>query len=604
MKKNRNKKENQIKAPAPGIFDLLLPDRIEENPDYIRLNDYYVRMMVVEAIPEVIHFGWFSRLTGEGGVTLSVILNPYTHQQASSRIAYWQKVLGSELILAHKQGNTQRIGVLETKYAFYNQLLTDINLHRNNIMSAVIVIAVYAKSLEELNEKSGRIRDILGATRAVTLYKRQLEGFKAVLPFARTDLPEYHDVTVANAACLSPLISLDFTHPSGIYFGITETGSPVLLDLFIGQPYLYGPHMFICGTTRAGKSYTCKGITARSVASGIQTIILDPEGEYKKLAEALGGVYIKFHPAMKPAFNPFDIEPEVDDTLGEFLNIPEKIDDIVSLVATMMEVQSGEKLTAEERALAGMAVREEYHSRGITEDPASLYMPGGIKLKDGIAVGRVKKEMPTISSYIERLKKLNAHRLANVLMPFKQGGPQGFFDGQSAYKISEEPLVVFDIKDLGSDFSKTYAMYVLLAWAWEKFVKKSRRRKRILVDEAWLFMGRKDTSQFLSQMARRGAKYNTSLLLASQSIREFLTEEGMSLLGQCDTKFFLKLQQNEAEALGEVFKLPPNVVERLKTFQAGQGILKAGNQSAVVYFRGLPFEEHFLRSDPEAMLVR
>lgn len=602
--KTEQEKNSSINPPAPDVYDLVLPRIIEENRDYVRINDYYIRFMVVEALPEIINFGWFTRITMEGGVTVSVILNPYTHQQASKRIAYWQKVLGSELLMAQKQGNTQRIGVLETKYAFYSQLLTDINLHRENIMAATVVVAVYARTPDELDEKSSRIRDILGATKTTTLYLQQLEGLETMLPFARPKVTEYLDVTVANAACLSPLISLNFSHPSGIYFGVTETGSPVLLDLFIGQPHLYGPHMFIVGTTRSGKSYTCKGLTARSVVSGIQTVILDPEGEYKALAKEFHGAYIRFHPAMQPAFNPFDIEPESDETLGEFLNIPEKTDDIVGLIATMLEVQSGERMGAEERALIARAVREEYNSRGITEDPDSLYLPGGVRTEGGIAVGRVKKEMPTISSLVERLRNMNAERLANILTPFVRGGPQGFFDGQSTYTFTDEPLVVFDIKDLGSEFSKTYAMYVLLSWLWEKVVKRSKKRKRILVDEAWLFMGRKDTSQFLSQMARRGAKYNTSLVLASQSIREFLTEEGMSLIGQCDTKFFLKLQPNEAEQLGEVFKLPHNVVERLKTFHVGQGILKAGNQSAVVFFRGFPFEEPFLRSDPEAVLAR
>jgi DNA helicase HerA-like ATPase len=147
-------------------------------------------------------------------------------------------------------------------------------------------------------------------------------------------------------------------------------------------------------------------------------------------------------------------------------------------------------------------------------------------------------------------------------------------------------------------------MYVMLSWIWEKFVKRDRSvQKRVLVDEAWLFMNHKDTAEFLSQMARRGAKYNTSLMVASQSFREFTSQEGMALLAQCDTKFFLRMQHTDAQSLGEMFKLPQHVIDMISTFPQGRGILTAGNESAIVDFIGLPFEDNFLRSDPGAVLA-
>ncbi|MDD2586852.1 MAG: hypothetical protein PHR65_05910 [Syntrophomonadaceae bacterium] len=167
------------------------------------------------------------------------------------------------------------------QYSFYRQLLTEINLHRTNIVCLTIVIAVSAQSYDNLNQKCAKVQDIMGATRATTMYLNQIKGFRTLLPNAEM-IKEYHDVTVDNAACMSPLISINLSHPSGIYFGRNETGSPCFLDLFIGQPRLFGPHMFITGTTRLGKSYTLKGLIARSVALGRQVAILDPEGEVRQ----------------------------------------------------------------------------------------------------------------------------------------------------------------------------------------------------------------------------------------------------------------------------------------------------------------------------------
>ncbi|MDD2586854.1 MAG: hypothetical protein PHR65_05920 [Syntrophomonadaceae bacterium] len=116
--------------------------------------------------------------------------------------------------------------------------------------------------------------------------------------------------------------------------------------------------------------------------------------DYKNLIEALGGAYIRLIPSMKVAFNPFDIEPLYDDQIGWHIDIAGKTDDIVSLVSTMLEAQSGEKISAEERSLANRAVRMEYEERQIHEDdPESIYQEGGRETSDGVIVGKSYKEM-------------------------------------------------------------------------------------------------------------------------------------------------------------------------------------------------------------------
>jgi len=147
-------------------------------------------------------------------------------------------------------------------------------------------------------------------------------------------------------------------------------------------------------------------------------------------------------------------------------------------------------------------------------------------------------------------------------------------------------------------------MSVLLSWLWEKYVKNKAVRKHLIVDEAWLMMRHDNTAQFMSDMARRGAKYNTSFIAASQSFREFTTQEGIVFMQQCNTKFFLKLETQDARALGEIFDLSPTLVERIETFMPGQGILRMGKESGIVKFHGFPIEEEFLSSDPQAVALR
>ena len=581
-----------------------MPDRISFQEDYTMIDNTFVRVLNIDMLPENIHFGWLAMISNIPGITISVSIHPYNYEEASKRVAKQRLILGAELMRAEKEGNMQRMDVLNLKHDFYRRLLAEINLHRTNIMSVTITIGVSSGTLKELNSKCLKIQDLLGATRASTMYLQQKQGIETFFPNIKP-ISEYHDVTAANAACLSPLIGFNVSHPSGIFFGRNETGSPCFIDLFIGQPQLYGPHMFIAGTTRSGKSYSVKGIAARSLAIGKKVVILSPDGEYRNLVEAMNSVYIRFHPSMKPMFNPFDISVTHDKYLGDYIDIPTKTDDIVSLVSSMVESSSGEKISAEERALAGEAVRLEYKRLEIYQkDPESIYKKGNIETPEGIIVGKSLKEMPTFSSYSEQLKSVGANKLYNILKDYCKGGPLGFFDGQTSKELKDSPLICFDVSALNNEYSKMYAMYVMLTWLWENYVKDGTRQKHIIVDEAWLFMKYKDTAIFMSELARRGAKYATSLIAATQSFREFTTEEGQAFLAQCDTKFFLKVQSTDAKEMGVLFNMPNSLVEKISTFQQGQGILRLGNESGIVHFQGFPFEEHFLRSDPEAEQVR
>lgn len=535
---------------------------------------------------------------------MSVSLFPYSQKEASNIVSGWQNDIGSELLLAKKHGDTTKTGALQVKYNFYYELLTDINLRRNNIVAASITIMILAPTYKELVIKSNYVKDILGATRAVTMYQKQTEGLIHTLPFM-SNINEYHDVTVANATCLSPLISTDFTHPSGIWFGENTTGSPVFLDLFIGPPRLNGPHMFIVGMTRSGKSYALKGIVARSIAQGESVTIHDPEGEYRSLVQELGGVLVKFKPNMECMFNLFDIEPEFDEDRGiYYIDIAGKSEEISQIISSVIEFDSDEKVSAEEKSQISKVVRDEYFSKGITEDPNNLYQSEGKYTKEGVFIGKSYKELPTITSFSERCKEIGLMRIYNILPTYRKGGGLGFFDGQSIGSFYDSPLVVFDYRDLKTESQRIYAMMVMEAWTWEKFVKRDKKRKKVVSDENWIMMKKKQTATFMSDLSRRGAKYNVSLVFGSQSFREYLSEEGMVLLNQCDTKFFLKLKPTDAEKLGEIFKLPEGVVEKFESFQQGEGVLQVGRESAIVRFKGFPFEEHFLRSDPEAVIAR
>ena len=142
---------------------------------------------------------------------------------------------------------------------------------------------------------------------------------------------------------------------------------------------------------------------------------------------------------------------------------------------------------------------------GITSDVNSLFEKKGGKLDNGkYAVGRILKKMPTLSDFQKKLKERGkCDELAELLVPFLKGNSLGIFDCESKIN-SDSEIISFDMSEIKDDFTKLYASYVILTWAWQKFVLKNKEKKKIIVcDEAWLFLRFQESAEFLVTVARR-----------------------------------------------------------------------------------------------------
>lgn len=145
---------------------------------------------------------------------------------------------------------------------------------------------------------------------------------------------------------------------------------------------------------------------------------------------------------------------------------------------------------------------------GITSDVNSLFEKKGGKLDNGkYAVGRIPKKMPTLTDFQKKLKERGkCEELAELLIPFLKGNSLGIFDCESKIN-SDNEIISFDMSEIKDDFTKLYASYVILTWAWQKFVLKNKEKKKIIVcDEAWLFLRFQESAEFLVTVARRRKK--------------------------------------------------------------------------------------------------
>ena len=382
--------------------------------------------------------------------------------------------------------------------------------------------------------------------------------------------------------------------------------------------------MVIFAKSGAGKSVTMKTLISRSsVLMGIESLALDAEGEYSIVAESLGGINIVLSPNSKTIINVFDIEPEriKDEITGKeriILNVENKREDVTQALLTMARGSTrSDEVNELTKQIIAESVAEEYAAHAINNDPQSLFREGATFNKND-KLYREKKEMPTIGSWYRRIQKKAqdndnkdySFHYSYLLKVMKQyireyDGQMAYFDGQSTFELLDgAPFINLDISQLEERFARPLAQQILLSWIWEKYVKKNSedrtkaKKKRVLVDEAWMLLPYPEAVDFLNKMARRARKRNVSLAIISQRFQDFYEKpEAQAVLTSSDTKLFLAQDKSEIQYLKEVFKLSEGEAGFLVTCLKGEGLLKVGSDSAIIQVRPTKKEFEFVETN-------
>ena len=184
-------------------------------------------------------------------------------------------------------------------------------------------------------------------------------------------------------------------------------------------------------------------------------------------------------------------------------------------------------------------------------------------------------------------------------------GQMAYFDGQSTFELLEGmPFINLDISQLEERFARPLAQQVLLSWIWEKYVKKNSEdkskasKKRVLIDEAWMLLPYPEAVDFLNTMARRARKRNVSLAVMSQRFQDFYEKKEVeAVLTSSDTKLFLAQDKSEIQYIKEVFKLSDGEAYFLTTCQRGEGLLKVGEDTAIIAIQPTKKEFEFIETN-------
>lgn len=646
MWKKKNKKthvqvnteeENSTFLQKKSIKDLIAPSGIDtSNLDHIGIianQTKYARSFFVSSLPRMCTFPeLFRELYMFGDINTSIYINPVAESSSQNELNRVINELETERIIAEDRGNINRSRILEQKRMETEELRDEIASGFNKLYEATIISTLFAYNLQDLDRYTKMLstemsKSLIGIK---TAWAMQEDVFKMNLPLMREKVNKKHTFDRRSMATVFPFTTAEIGHSTGIPLGFNkQTGVPILFDNFHNSLTNY--NMVIFAKSGAGKSVTMKTLISRSaVLMGVESLALDAEGEYTVVAESLGGINVVLSPNSKTVINVFDIETELvkDEITGRerrVLNVESKVEDVTQALITMAKgsTKSSEVNELTKQIIAEV-VSEEYERVGINSDPNSLYEVRN-PLTISNELGRVKKNMPTIGSWYKSLEvkaKQNKNpdyqfQYSYLLKVMKQyireyDGQMAYFDGQSTFELLDgAPFINLDISQLEERFARPLAQQILLSWIWEKYVKKNSedrtkaRRKRVLVDEAWMLLPYPEAVSFLNTMARRARKRNVSLAIISQRFQDFYEKpEVQAVLTSSDTKLFLAQDKSEIQYLKEVFKLSEGEAGFLVTCLKGEGLLKVGSETAIIQIQPTAKEFEFVETNLNKLVAK
>ena len=181
------------------------------------------------------------------------------------------------------------------------------------------------------------------------------EGFDSCLPLCLDKLMIGTDLNTSPLATAFPFISSNVTSNEGIMYGINKhNNSLILFDRFSME----NANTVVFAKSGAGKSYTIKLEVLRSLMLGIDSVIIDPEDEYRYLAEAVGGSYISVSLNSSHHINPFSLQANEGENMEEILR--SNAADLIGLFRLMLG-----SITPEEETVLERAIKEVYLVRDI-----------------------------------------------------------------------------------------------------------------------------------------------------------------------------------------------------------------------------------------------
>ncbi len=591
-RRQRTQHSRRLPGPNPQDFgrgirtvaDLIAPSSVEVARDHLRLDNQYVRTLVVTGYPRSVRPGWLSPLLDTDlPMELSVHLRSLETSQMLSALSHKLVQLHSSRLLAARGG---RLADPEREIAYEDteRLRDALQRGEERIFAVSLYLLLRADTLVELDTITRRVEGLLGGMLAqsrIALLEQDV-GFHACLPTGQDRLLRSRNLDTTSLAMLFPFAGNTLTMDRGILYGIAQPShTPVILNPFDAS--LENANLVIFAKSGAGKSYFTKLLALRSLLAGTEFLVIDPEDEYQTLATAVGGQSIRLASSSEQHLNPFDLPPVSDDERVDPL--AEQVAALIGLLEVML-AEPRQGLSTQERAVLDHACYQTYARVGITAEPASHARPAPL-LRD------------LLDTLVARQGDQVAASLATRLHRYVEGSLAGLFNGPTNVNLDGQ-VVVFNLQTLEPEL-RPLGIHLITSFVWHQ-VRRAQRPRFLIIDEAWSLLQYPEGGAFLASLARRARKYYLGLITITQDVADFLgAEQGRTVLTNASMKLLMKQDSTTIEPVAAAFRLSPGERQLLLAAGKGDGLLFARGSRLSLTVEASPREHQLATTAPQEL---
>ena len=567
------------------FFDMILPGTIRFLSDHYIVGDSYRCVWAVrEYPPSTEEQAILSQLADRSGVTLRIY-----HRLVES-------MEQRKIIQNATRRNRLKSGgndVNETIEAEGNlqdviELLANLRKNKEPLLHCSVFIELKAKSMEKLKELQSDIAMELTRSKISVdrLTLRQKEGFLSTVPTGSNQFgAQYERVLPASSvANLYPFNFSGKTDPQGAYIGRDKYGTNILVDFDRRAEDKTNSNALILGNSGQGKSYLLKLILTNIRESGKRIICLDPESEYETLCDALGGCYIDFMSG-EYTINPLEPKAWTDSVEDIDATTPEAFKKVTRLsqhIAFLKDFfRSYKDFTDSQIDTIEILLSKLYARFGITDTTDySIKKPSDFPIMQDF-YELCEEEFMTYDK--QRKYLYTEETLQEVCLGIHSmcvGSESKYFNGHT--NITDSNFLVFGVKGLMDTNRrlKDCMLFNILSFMSNELLGKGSTAAS--VDELYLFLSNMTTIEYLRNCMKRVRKKDSSVILASQNIEDFLIpsirEFTKPLFSIPTHQFLFNAGQINPKEYMDALQVEPSEFELIKYPERGTCLYRCGNE--------------------------
>ena len=587
----------------------LFPFSWEQYPTYVQSGENFMRVIAIADYPKRVYGNWLSELKRKKGAI--DIVQYIDSASNNSMVTYYKKTIQNKEAQLLNTFDPYKQKVLKNYIDSANMQLDKYLDNSTTFVYQHMLVYLRANSLTELEDLTDNVKNTLIKLQMKPLVpvKATFQSFWSTMPINENLLGDYtyKESNTEVASSMFPFDDAEITDlkPRSDIEGVNkDTNSIIAIDMLDRNKTL-NQNMVVIGTSGVGKTTYMIQKILRYAIQDYQIYIIDPENEYTKIVELLGGAVLHLTSNAKSKINPMQIFSEEILSADEAVtNLDELVKDKIQRLKGFFEVLKDD-MSQVEKAVMDNVVKQAYINSGILKYER---------------LNQIKNEQwPTLTNVYDEMAKLaekDPDKFERVkdfyyILGSYTHGSNTLFDGYTNVNLNAK-IVSFDLKPLQSEQEVQAGAYLTtFQYLWDEITKDRHKRKKLFVDEFHFLTLHKSASTFFHQAYKRFRKYNAGAIAGTQQIQDVIegtTDSGQNIgeaiIGNSFTKVFFGLDGKGVDDVITKLRMTFSEKEKklLERRRQGDALMIYGSQRA---FMNVELTEEELRLiDPEAYQER